>query len=59
MPAPMHGILEAPVPFLVGLDRSYLDATPPQHRPPGVVFVDLDRDTVHLGVEEGEGLLRE
>lgn len=21
-------------------------------RPPGVVFVDLDRDTVHLGVEE-------
>ena len=48
----MHGILEAPVPFLVGLSRAYLDTTPAMRRPPGVVFVDLDDDRVHLGVDE-------
>lgn len=59
MPSAMHGILDAPVPFLVGLERSYLDSTPPEKRPAGVVFVDLDQDQVLLGVEEGDGLMRE
>ena len=45
--------LEAPVPFLVGLHRTYLDQFPIEMRPNGVVFVDLDEDIVHLGYEEG------
>lgn len=45
----MHDILEAPLPFLVGLHSSYLSSMKPKQRPRGVVFVDLDRDVVHLG----------
>ncbi|GAB5037240.1 Hypothetical protein NocV09_06800120 [Nannochloropsis oceanica] len=52
MPLGMADILDAPVPFFVGLNRRYLDHTPATHRPVGVVFVDLDRDVVHLGWDE-------
>jgi len=52
MPSVMTDILDAPVPFLVGLHSSYLDNTLPEHRPRGVVFVDLDHDVVHLGLED-------
>jgi|AntRauTorckE5430_2_1112549.scaffolds.fasta_scaffold01186_2 hypothetical protein len=44
--------LEAPIPFLVGIHRTYLDQFPLDRRPLGVVFVDLDHDVVHLGFDE-------
>lgn len=52
LPYSLLDILDAPVPFLVGLDSKYLSETPPKKRPHGVVFVDLDRDEVHLGFED-------
>ena len=45
----MIDILDAPVPFLVGIHRRCLDM---KQRPLGVVFVDLDNDTVHLGYDD-------
>jgi hypothetical protein len=48
----MLDILDAPVPFLVGLHSRYLSQVPPEKRPRGVVFVDLDKDCVHLGWED-------
>ncbi|GFH57078.1 hypothetical protein CTEN210_13554 [Chaetoceros tenuissimus] len=45
-------LLEAPLPFLVGIHRRYLDEFPVDKRPNGVVFVDLDHDIVHLGYDE-------
>lgn len=55
MPYSMLDILDAPVPFIVGLDSRYLHETPPHRRPKGVVLVDLDRDVVHLGVDDMTG----
>jgi len=52
MPYTALDILDAPVPFLVGLHSRYLRTTEAKNRPPGVVFVDLDKDIVHLGHEE-------
>ena len=52
MPYSMLDILDAPVPFLVGLHARYLNEYPPHMRPHGVVFVDIDRDIVHLGFDE-------
>jgi DENN domain-containing protein 5 len=52
LPYSITDILEAPVPFLVGLDSRYFKETTPRRRPRNVVFVDLDRDVVHLGVDE-------
>ena len=52
MPYSMLDILDAPVPFLVGLHARYLIETKPEMRPQGVVFVDLDRDIVHMGSDE-------
>jgi DENN domain-containing protein 5 len=49
----MVDLLDAPVPFLVGLNATYLAEVGPEKRPHGVVFVDLDRDVVHLGFVEG------
>jgi len=49
MPFSMLDILDAPVPFLVGIHRRCLDM---KQRPLGVVFVDLDNDTVHLGYDD-------
>jgi DENN domain-containing protein 5 len=54
LPYHMLDILDAPVPYLVGLHSRYLQSTPPGNRPRGVVFVDLDRDEVHLGYDDEE-----
>lgn len=52
LPYRMLDILDAPVPYLVGLHARYLKDVPSSRRPGDVVFVDLDRDTVHLGFED-------
>ena len=52
MPFVMLDILDAPVPFLVGLHSRYLAEVPRKFRPKGVVFVNLDRDEVHLGFDD-------
>jgi DENN (AEX-3) domain/uDENN domain/Putative GTPase activating protein for Arf len=52
MPYGMLDILDAPVPFLVGVHARYLIEAKPHMRPQGVVFVDVDRDIVHLGYDE-------
>ena len=52
MPYSLLELLDAPVPFLIGLDSRYFRETPPARRPKNVVFVDLDRDIVHLGVDD-------
>ena len=49
MPLNMVEILDAPVPFLIGLHSQYLHITPKEKRPQSVVFVDLQNDTVDLG----------
>jgi len=54
MPYSMLDILDAPVPYLVGLHSRYLKEIPPSRRPHGVVFVDLDRDVVHLGYDDDD-----
>ena len=45
----MVEILDAPVPFLIGLHSQYLKLTPKERRPQSVVFVDLQNDIVDLG----------
>jgi len=52
MPATMIDVLDAPVPFIVGLHSSALEDRDP---PPEVVYVDLDNDSVDLGVDEETG----
>mmetsp|Transcript_2113 Transcript_2113/g.9260 ORF Transcript_2113/g.9260 Transcript_2113/m.9260 type:complete len:1300 (-) Transcript_2113:257-4156(-) len=52
IPQAMVDMLEAPVPFLLGCHRKFLDETPQRRWPEGVVMVDLDRDEVHLGLDE-------
>ena len=54
VPRNMLDILDAPVPYLVGLHARYLRETPAEDRPHGVVFVDLDRDEVHLGFADDD-----
>jgi hypothetical protein len=54
MPFAMLDILDAPVPFIVGLHSRYLADVPRRHRPKGVVFVNLDRDEVDLGFDDEE-----
>ncbi len=46
-------LLEAPIPFLVGAHRVYLDEFSVDKRPKGVTLVDLDNDVVHMGFDEG------
>jgi hypothetical protein len=58
MPYSLQDILDAPIPYLVGLHSRYLTETPPSRRPHGVVFVDLDRDVVHLGFEDDTSIPR-
>ncbi|KAG7341614.1 DENN AEX-3 domain containing protein [Nitzschia inconspicua] len=48
LPAEMIGVLEAPVPFLIGL----LVGSNACPQPPGVVVCDLDQDIVHLGATD-------
>lgn len=52
LPYNMLEILEAPVPFLVGLHSRYLNDVAVENRPKGVVTVDLDKDEVHLGFDD-------
>jgi len=52
MPFTMLDILDAPVPFLVGLHSRYLNEVPHKYRPKGVVYVNLDKDEVHLGFDD-------
>lgn len=49
LPAGMSDVLEAPVPYLVGLDGMQLESVP---RPAGVVICDLDQDVVHFGFDD-------
>lgn len=44
--------VQAPVPFLVGIHSRYLQETSSERRPQGVVFVDLDNDSIYLGLDE-------
>ena len=55
MPKSMIEVLDAPVPFFVGLEASSLEG----HRKPAeVVYVELDYDRVDLGIDEGTGYPR-
>lgn len=55
MPYAMLDLLDAPVPFLVGMSSRYLTEIDPKTRPRDLVFVDLDRDVVQLGIDETTG----
>ena len=50
----MLDVLDAPVPFLVGVHSSYVEVSPGGQGevPPGVVLVELDDDRVVLGLDE-------
>jgi DENN (AEX-3) domain len=52
LPYSMLEILDAPVPYLVGIHSRFLHDVPVERRPRGVVVVDLDRDEVHLGYSD-------
>jgi len=58
VPRNMLDILDAPVPYLVGIHGRYLREVPVNQRPHGVVFVDLDRDEVHLGFDDDTSTAR-
>ena len=45
----MLDILDAPVPYLLGLDAEYFHQMPLKYRPKDSLLVDLDRDVIHLG----------
>lgn len=47
-PLSLAGVLNAPCPFIVGVDSRYFDLYDP---PPDVVCVDLDTNTIYLYVE--------
>eukprot|EP00547_Thalassionema_nitzschioides_P007486 CAMPEP_0194204628 /NCGR_PEP_ID=MMETSP0156-20130528/4096_1 /TAXON_ID=33649 /ORGANISM="Thalassionema nitzschioides, Strain L26-B" /LENGTH=1620 /DNA_ID=CAMNT_0038930687 /DNA_START=42 /DNA_END=4904 /DNA_ORIENTATION=- len=55
MPFAMLDILDAPVPFLAGMSSRYLTEIDPKMRPRDLVFVDLDRDIVQVGIDETTG----
>lgn len=44
-PLSLAGVLNAPCPFIVGVDSRYFDLYDP---PPDVVCVDLDTNTIYL-----------
>lgn len=46
-PLSLAGVLNAPCPFIVGVDSRYFDLYDP---PPDVVCVDLDTNTIYLYV---------
>lgn len=49
LPYKLIDILDAPVPFIVGIDSKYLVDNPPGYRPEKVLYVDLDSDRVFYG----------
>jgi hypothetical protein len=52
LPQHMREFLDAPIPFLVGINRTYLDEVPENQRASGVIFVDLDDDKLSLNFDE-------
>lgn len=52
LPSSMLDILESPVPYLVGIHSRLLPSI--RNRSSNTVYVDLDKDIVHLGFEKGE-----
>ena len=57
MPASMIDILDAPIPFLIGLHRRFLDKDQLEHIK-DVIFIDVDNDIIHLRFEDEKGVLR-
>ncbi|XP_057709856.1 DENN domain-containing protein 4C isoform X1 [Corythoichthys intestinalis] len=51
-PLSLAGVLNAPCPFIVGVDSRYFDLYDP---PPDVVCVDLDTNTIYLSDEKKHG----
>jgi DENN domain-containing protein 5 len=45
----MLDILDAPVPYIVGMDATYFQTVPVKDRPKDALLVDLDRDVVYMG----------
>mmetsp|Transcript_15455 Transcript_15455/g.17692 ORF Transcript_15455/g.17692 Transcript_15455/m.17692 type:complete len:913 (-) Transcript_15455:149-2887(-) len=45
----MIEILDAPVPYLIGLSSEYFKMVDVRHRPKDTILVDLDRDVIHIG----------
>jgi hypothetical protein len=45
----MLDILDAPVPYIIGMDSGYFQKVEVKHRPNDAIIVDLDRDVIHLG----------
>lgn len=48
-PLKMVDILDAPIPYLIGLNSEYFNMVDVRHRPKDVILVDLDRDVIHIG----------
>jgi len=48
-PLKMMDILEAPIPYLIGLNSEYFNMVDVRHRPKDAILVDLDRDVIHIG----------
>ena len=51
VPTAMIEVLDAPIPFLVGIHRRYLANIPSNRRPEGVLFVDVEENKVLLNNE--------
>ncbi len=49
LPKLMMEILDAPVPIVTGILDSYIKMIPLKKRPTGVLYVNLDNDTLYLG----------
>ncbi|KAL3914565.1 MAG: hypothetical protein SGILL_006053, partial [Bacillariaceae sp.] len=48
VPLSMLDILDAPVPYLIGIDADYFKKVPARHRPKDALLVDLDRDVIYM-----------
>ncbi len=48
-PLKMKDILDAPIPYLIGISSEYFDIVSPRHRPKDAILVDLDRDVILVG----------
>jgi hypothetical protein len=55
LPSAMHEVLDAPVPFFVGMDKRHVKQYLQRPDLVDVIFVDLDEDVVHMGKDnDGE-----
>eukprot|EP00536_Pseudo-nitzschia_multiseries_P002538 jgi/Psemu1/5747/gm1.5747_g len=48
-PLKMMDILDAPIPYLVGMSSDYFGEVDVRYRPKDAILVDLDRDVIHIG----------